>query len=148
MIEPLLLVVGGIALIGYAIHLFSRASAMQKWSAADGEILQSRVVEERDRTDDVHVTLYRAEMMYGYRVGNSELAGYRRSLADGAASTRAYAESIVTRYPVGRHVTVYFDPTNPRDSVLELISAPVWARLIFALGLIAGLSGAVWLWRT
>lgn len=60
------------------------------------------------------------------------------------ASGSNYSRRTVRKYPVGKEVTVYYDPSNPRYSVLELgeLEARVFLQAIF--GAIFALCVAFW----
>jgi Protein of unknown function (DUF3592) len=54
---------------------------------------------------------------YEFTVGGSKVRGNRISI--GEDSGGANTETTLRRYPVGAAVTVYYDPTNPKNCVLE-----------------------------
>lgn len=148
--EPLAVAAFGLILVCIGIAQIRRARSMQSWQETTGEILSSRVVEERahTRADSGSGILYRPDLMYGYHIGGRELAGHRRALLDSSASMPEFAESVVRKYPPGKIVTVYFDPANPKDSVLERDNASGWASAIFGLGVAVMIGGGVWWWLT
>src|SRR5689334_11683251 len=100
---------------------------MRRWQSTDGEVLSARVVEARRTIAGESRVWYRPDILDGYQPGTTELAGHRRAFADAEMTLRSYAESVVGQYPPGKRVTVYFDPANPKDSILERASAPTWA---------------------
>jgi len=142
--EPLTLFGIGVSVVCIGIARLDRALSMRRWQAVQGEILRSEVIEEQRANDGQ--TFYQPALMYGYIVGETELAGHRRGPI--SATVRFYAESVVKQYPPGRIVTVYFDPANPKDSVLERRTASVWPGVLIGLGASAALAGAVWWWLT
>ena len=59
-------------------------------------------------------------MRYRYVVGGRERTGDRVCFGDGlGVSWRSSAERRAGRYPVGRKVSVFYDPEEPDVSVLE-----------------------------
>ncbi len=141
-----LLVVGAIFLI-YGIIELDRASAMRDWPAIQGEVYSARVVEELDTgVDDSTWRVYRPEIRYSFILDGTEYAGARRSLGEPAASWRSHAETVVARYPVGQAVTVYYNPENPRDSIIERQTAKGWATFFIVIGVVVGIGGGFWAW--
>lgn len=94
------------AFTGFLFTLFAVLGA-QQWNAVDGRIRDSAVV-ERDGA-------YRADIAYTYEVDGG------RYMADrvffGIEEGSAY--DLVDRYPAGAPVTVYVNPSDPQEAVLE-----------------------------
>lgn len=124
-----------------------RAMAMRRWVPVEGEIYSSRVVEEIDRTIEArNQRVFRPDVRYSFVVEGTEYAGSARSAAKTRASWRGFAEGVMSRYPVGRKVLVYYDPQNPRDSIVERGTAQPWAMLLTVAGVVTAVSGGVWAW--
>ena len=62
---------------------------------------------------------YSPDIEYRYTVGGLELTGTRISIEDASIGTRASSQTLVDEYPVGRAVTVSYEPVQPSNSVLE-----------------------------
>ena len=86
-----------------------RAIATESWPAVSGEVLSSGV-RRSGRTR-------RASVRYAYKVGDTELVGDRIRLLEPVSFE--WASTIASRYPTGAAVTVYYDPEQPHESVLE-----------------------------
>jgi hypothetical protein len=73
------------------------------------------------------------------------LRASRLSFARQDFRTPADAETVVTSYPVGRNVTVYYNPLEPTESVLESIWPwePYWLMGVGGAFLLLGASLAV-----
>jgi hypothetical protein len=64
---------------------------------------------------------------YAYFVNGTYLQGERLRLGPRVLSSEAAdARREITRYPVGSPVTVWYDPQNPADAVLERGGGAVW----------------------
>ncbi len=95
------------------------------WPATQGKIVLSTVMTSttRHRTDSgmwVERTSYFPKVRYEYSVLGKAYTGER--IAFGAAkghSAPADAEKVLARYPVGATVTVYYNPRDPAEAVLE-----------------------------
>jgi len=90
--------------------------ASQSWPATTGKVLTSRV-----EIDGGEYTSTRAYVLYEYEVRGRV---YQSSqIQPGDRFRMSYHDrnqyDIVEQYPVGATVTVFFDPSNPGESVLE-----------------------------
>ena len=132
------------ALAGVRLTLL--AWSMRRWPAAQGEVRSSDAL----RFQSVGAgqgARYRPEILYAFSVGGKEYTGVRRTLLAWQTSGSQSAEEVVARYPVGKKVTVYYDPRNPRESILIRESALPSAILVTALGLVFCAVFAGWLFR-
>ena len=50
-----------------------------------------------------------------------------------AAMSRAFAEPLVAKYPIGARVDVYYDPHDPKNAVLELRRDNLVGKLVFTI---------------
>lgn len=92
------------------------AFACRSWKTADGVI----VVSDLERSADSDGVSYRAEISYRYRVNGEELVASRARFGDRMnTSWSKPAVRLVTKYPVGKEVTVLYNPENPNEAVLE-----------------------------
>ena len=116
------------------------AWSMRQWPTAQGEVRSSSVLPVHSGTD----RMYRPEILYAFTVGGIEYTGVRRTLFPIQTGGTGYAEKIVAQYPVGQRVTVYYDPRNPRESVLNRGSALPMAAVVTAFA--TYMSAAMMLW--
>lgn len=106
-------VLGFDVFIGYQ---FWRAyDARTRFLPAAGMVTASRV-ESSSSSDG---TTYGAQVEYDYEINGQSYQGDRYSYFSFSTSSRDHAQDIVDRYPVGREITVHYDPDEPEDSVLE-----------------------------
>jgi len=108
-----------IALRGWSAP--NEAKRSLQWPSVDGVIRTSGIESSESRTDDGLGTVrkFTPAVTYTFRVGGAERR--RTQIAIGMSNLSgelAEAERVVTRYPVGKHVRVYFDPAS-RMAVLE-----------------------------
>lgn len=92
------------------------------WSATSGTITDSTINEFRD--PDNNTVRYSPVIHYEYRPDHPDfvgqtLQGERISFRSYSSNTPHVSEELVSRYRAGESVTVYFDPANPNNSVLE-----------------------------
>ncbi len=117
---PLLFVAVGVVMLVIGVTGLRRAMASTEWPTTQGEVLTSEVERVRHRHHDRGPsTTFHARISYGYSVGGEPYTGDRVGIGDYGSNTNHHARSVVRRYPVGSHVTVYYDPDRPRIALLE-----------------------------
>lgn len=62
---------------------------------------------------------YHPDIDYRYNVGGRDYEGRRYSYSYKFNNSRAVIEDIVARHPTGANVTAFYDPDNPKRSVLN-----------------------------
>ena len=97
-----------------------KAEESQAWSATAGQVTQSYVRESQTRDDDGYLTTtYYPEVRYTYQVMGVEYAGDKVSFGGAVGGNRNKASEVVAQYPIGKNITVYYDPNNHEDAVIE-----------------------------
>jgi len=117
----------GILAIGSMAALFLGAGLLmgaQRREAAsyvetDGTVVSSEVRSHQGGGQRGDVTMYEPDIFYHYEVNRQEYSGDRYTYG-GAVSTgsRAWADNIVRKYPVGSKCKVYHDAKDPSKSLL------------------------------
>jgi len=108
----------------FGYRLVRKARASSKWPSTQGTIESSTVdVErerERDSDGDIHYeTKFTPNIVYQYQVDGMDFAGDQISFGGTSSSSQSRAYRITNQYPEGAEVTVYFDPEDPQESVLQ-----------------------------
>ena len=92
----------------------------QAWSATTGEITESYVRESHSQDSDGYTsTSYYPEVRYRYQVMGAEYQGKRIAFGGDVGGSHKKARQMLTPYPVGQRMTVYYDPNSPEEAVLE-----------------------------
>jgi hypothetical protein len=132
-------VLGGLAILFIVLGLIGfRAGGRVLFSASvNGQIVSSRVNEYNDKQG---ARQYRPMVIFSYPVGAERYMSNRVASGGFGPTSRAAAERTVARYPVGRTVTVFYDPLDPQHAVLEPGTNP-W--LFIALGGVCAISTVV-----
>jgi hypothetical protein len=126
----LLLIVTCIACLLVGRHLLIKAAraitagwSSSTWPTAVGTITHSQILPYNDGD-------YGIDIKYAFTVQDEACQG---SATDSGAGLRAYdrqdAEKVVEAYPIGRAVTVYYDP-NTKNSLLKPGVSPVSSGMI------------------
>jgi hypothetical protein len=109
-----LLIGAGLTFWGWNILQNARAST--SWPTADGVVTRSEVTHS---TDADGVDSYSPEITYSYKVDNTNFINSTIKFGENSYGNRKKAEGIAAGYPIGKNVTVYYDPEKPDRSVLE-----------------------------
>ncbi len=107
-----LVVVFGFVLTPILYFQLNEAVAVSKWPSVDGAITSSKVIGGR---------AYRPDIRYDYYVDGSRFTGssYLNSPGFGGRMNRLdAAEKLVHLNPVGKSITVYYNPDNNAESTL------------------------------
>ena len=86
------------------------------WSEAKGVVVKSEMMGlEVGRRGAI-----KANVQYRYQVGGQPYTSSIIRLGDMTPSRGGPQEAILAKYPVGKEVTVIYDPKSPRQAVLEV----------------------------
>jgi hypothetical protein len=141
---PAVFVVAGAGIVVWSIgHLIS-AFASPRWPATSGVVVVSYL--QRSRFGD-GMREYWPELSYRYTVQGSEFVAGRVRFGDHVSTGwSAPGVRIVEEYPVGKVVSVRYNPDDPGEAVLEPgVNALVLVEV--ASGLVLLLISLVVLWR-
>lgn len=117
------LLFGGIGafLLFKAYKTRQQADDSQGWSGVQGQVTDARV-DRTTRTDsdgDIQYS-YSPNVSYTYQVGGNTYYGDKLTFGfQQSFSSEAKAQAALQRFPVGGNVTVYYNPANPNEAVLE-----------------------------
>lgn len=137
----------------FAIAIARQVRASQAWSKTKGRIILARTdrfaVRAAKGTALPAKGPWRLEthrrINFAYRVGGVEYGGDRVNFGMGSSGTVEYMGlAAAARYPQGSPVTVYFDPENPAQAVLEREAR----GLSFLWALVAAFLAVAWWFAT
>jgi len=110
----------GAGILFYARSITAKARRSLSWPSTEGAISHSAVLLSTQQTSNsTNAAMYKADLAYRYKVKGRDYSSSRITLMDYSSSAAGRAQDIVARYPDGAAVTVYYDPADPSDSVLE-----------------------------
>ena len=81
-----------------------------------------------------------------YKVNNFRYTNDCVSLGQYGTSNRKHVREELKKYPVNRKVSVYYDPANPQDAVLE----PIWGwinAIPTAIGIVITIISVIMIWK-
>jgi hypothetical protein len=136
------IVLGGVLIIVAGRNIFLGRKS-QNWPTTPGTVLYTGMETYQSRDEDGSLsTTYGATIQYSYEIGGTNFQGNRRTFTEVKTSSRRRVGQILERYPQGSAVSVYYDPNDPANSVLE--TGVGWSGYLFlALGVIVFLVGLV-----
>ena len=117
------LVFGGVGVFMLNRYRTARREAGQSvdWPSTPGRIVESSIttsIPDR-RIDNTRSTTYAPSVEYIYTVQDVEYHGKRIGFGDVIKSTRHEADAVIQHYFKNAMVSVYYNPQNPAEAVLE-----------------------------
>jgi len=128
--------VGGIYAIYQSIKTRQQVKQIQNWPSTMGRVIDSRVVHGGYDTDKMRRN-YVQHVEYEYTVGGVTYRNDQIAPGPRQAHPRRYqARNAANRYPIGATVTVFYNPANPQEAVLEQGTAATTVILIIGIALL------------
>jgi uncharacterized protein (TIGR03435 family) len=111
----LLFVVIGLVAVSVGVSMMIKSLRTEHWPVTDG-VIQS--AEMKSHSGSKGGTTYSAEVTYTYQVAGTGYTGDKVSIGQMSSSSE-YARGILNRYPIGKKVSVHYQPGDPSEAVLE-----------------------------
>lgn len=90
--------------------------ALKKWDNVPGEIVTSEIKYKQDGSDDGGYGLH---ICYRYEVGSQTYQSDQFTKNMRVLANASWHEDKSKKYPIGKKVTVYYNPKKPQDSIIE-----------------------------
>ncbi len=109
-----------------AVYKYMEVNSAKSWRSAPGVVIRSdvqtrnvKLMSDIQRADGSGATEARnfANVVYEYELFGKKLRNNRVSIGEDLGNFEV--EETLARYPVGTRVTVYYNPRNPKQAVLE-----------------------------
>lgn len=114
----MIFVLAGIAMAIIGYNAYKKGTASQKWPTTNGTVIHSEVEKRTSTTgsgtNKKKKVTHHARVSYSYSVGGENYTANRVQF--GQASGNPH--DIVSRYPKGKSITIYYDPETPDQAVL------------------------------
>lgn len=113
--------VAGILFISFGLYEVCIAHSSSNWKAVTGSITESKLIETKHgRRNRIYHEPYVA---YVYSLNGEQFSSNRIIIGEAAydtldESSHSRSSRWLTQFPLGKEVTVYVNPENPRQSVL------------------------------
>jgi len=129
----------GILFILHFVYLFILSKNTQKWLSIEGKINKSKLeITNQDIGNDMSVS-YKANIEYQYVVEENIYNSERVFIGDYIRrNTSRNVKSLVNKYAKDDKVLVYYNPNNPKHSVLETgVHSVIYRELLAGILLVA-----------
>jgi hypothetical protein len=109
----------------YALTLYARekkkGAETQTWPAVSGRVVEAYVAEDvQVDSEGDRNRVFAPRVVYEYEVNGQTYRGDRLRIGiESFSGSRRRVEQELARYPVGSAVTVYYNPANPAEAVLQ-----------------------------
>jgi hypothetical protein len=145
-IFPLIFLGVGLLLLTIGALQIYRGEQSKEWPTVPGVITVAELGKQSDRDSDGRTsTTYRADISYDYLVNDTAYVNGNVHFGSMQSSDPSTARAVLKRYPVGKSVTVYYNPARPQQAVLEPgVAAVAW--ILPALGLLFAVVGSGFCW--
>ena len=132
----LVFVIVGALMLYIGTSKIIKAKDSSDWPTAKGVVLESSVDQHTSRNSagGYNIT-HHAEILYEFTVDGTAFSGHRVAYGDYGTSNPSHAKRIVSQYPKGKAVTVYYLHENPKVCLLEP-GLKIQALFLPAIGLI------------
>ena len=144
-VVPPAVVIAGAAILWHGWREARWAKGSPSWPKASGRIEYSRA--DSHHNADGQITHF-ADVRYTYSAGSEPITNNRVAFGMVLSQRHHHACATARKYPVGRTVTVFYHPDDPRISCLEPgETRSLWYMPLLGLWIMIGGSiGAVWAW--
>jgi|SRR5688572_22029091 len=115
-------IVLNVIFLGIIFFMRRRMAAVSQWPSTIGTVHASYL--QRRRSSNNGGSTNYPVVQYSYQVGGQAYQGTK--LAPGPEVGGTGAGKVVTRYPAGAQVMVFYNPENPSDAVLETKAPAQW----------------------
>lgn len=111
----------GIGMLVKLAKHYGKLQQSKNWLSTNGKIISSDLDAQISTDDDGYqTTTYLAKVFFTYEVNGNSYESDRVNFDYGMRTSNVRKpQSVVEQYPTGSDVTVYYDPENPQQSVLE-----------------------------
>lgn len=117
---------GGFGVVFFLASLLAATTAIkdwrhyresENWVPVTAQIVSGNISARRGSKS----TSYVLDIKYSYKVLGQSYENNQFSFGSEGTGydTRKKAEGILAKYPIGNQVTIYYDPNNPQQAVLE-----------------------------
>jgi hypothetical protein len=141
----------GLIAVAVGIMLYTDAQEVKEWSQTTGTISYTNIRSEwqSGSHDSPGHYVYYPVVEYYYTVDGQTYYCSTISKMTSGSSDVGYAQNFINRNSLGSQVTVYYNPDNPSEAVLQMNSdfelvVPLLLGVIFTL---IGASGVIYFYR-
>ena len=105
----------GLGMLAYGIYSFLRGREALSWPSVKGKLIYCELTSDSDDGS----TTWKVEVRYTYRAAGKEHEGTRIAFGYSGSNAKSYHRNVYTRLKSVSEPTVYYQPQDPADCVLE-----------------------------
>jgi hypothetical protein len=121
----------GIILLLHFFYLFISSTKTKKWIPVKGKVLISNIDCIGYIGEDADLS-YKAKIEYQYGVNEESYLSKKFFYGDYIRANMPYrAKKVIKKYGKDEIITVYYNPDNPKKSVLETGVNPIIYKILF-----------------
>jgi hypothetical protein len=135
-VASLVFTAGGCLCFVALIYLYLKGRRSEKWPSAPGKVVSTEIKHWKDDDGD----RFDPKLTYEYSVNGTTYTSSRIRPVHWICRRQEEAADMLRPYPLDRSVTVWFEPSDPTDALLEpgrLHRAEILVLLVLGLGFIA-----------
>ena len=142
----------GLVLVGGGVRVLLRAARSKRWPTVPGRVVESGtatrvrppVAEGEGPLPSSAQTVHLPVIRYEYPVKSVVFSSNDIGFGATESSSSEQAAAVAARYPVGREVSVFYDPKDPTEACLEPgAQGTTYIPLAVGVG-VTGLAAAMW----
>jgi len=119
-IFPLIFISIGAGVTFFGTQSLVKAKDSLDWPSTQGKVIKSEVKSHHSSgSGSSSSTTYHANILYEFSVEKTIFSGTRVAYGDYGSSNSSHARGIVSRYPKGKIVNVYYMAEKPEECLLE-----------------------------
>ncbi len=116
------------------LRAWLNARASSRWHSTTGRVVSHKIAVKAGKGSSRHIPV----ILYSYRVDGTSYQSDRIAFDDlpNESYNKEETQKIFEQYPPGKEVTVYYDPANPSQSVLQRRHRSIPSGIFFLLVLL------------
>lgn len=113
------IVLVGIALLAVNVYFLYKNIQVKKWLQTKGTIISSSIEISKSPINKKYDDCYRPSVSYNYIINNISFISNRIYFGDKIfTSFSLNSEGIIEKFPIGKSITVYYNPVNQEEATL------------------------------
>jgi len=104
----------------FSFFTLTKAFKTNHWLETTAKVFENKLIAaKRQNRTHKQIVVYSAKVRYEYQVDNATHVGITQKVAKRADNGEKIHKALLDQYPIGSDLTVYYDPKNPDQSVLQ-----------------------------
>ncbi len=118
-LTTVLIAISALFIFLYTKQESSLRTESENWLSIEAVISESNIRRDWNKNTGTPNAIYQFELQYIYEVNNTSFTGSRYSFhGDSSFKSKSIVDQLLVKYPVGKRITIYYQPENPQESVV------------------------------